>query len=89
METQLINESQVTQNFTAILNLVMSKPIQFDIIHDQAVVARIIPSPKKVAMAELGQLFAELPKLDEEEIDAFEQDINMTLGQLTKKLEDK
>jgi hypothetical protein len=81
METQLINENKVTQNFSAILNQVISKPVQFDIIHEQAVVARIIPSPKKVAMAELDQLFATLPKLDEEELDAFEQDINLTLGQ--------
>jgi len=84
METQLINESKVTQNFSAILNQVMSKPIQFDIIHEQAIVARIVPSPKKVAMAELDQLFATLPRLDEEDVDAFEQDIKTTLGLLTE-----
>jgi antitoxin component of MazEF toxin-antitoxin module len=84
MQTQLINESKVAQNFSAILNQVMSQSIQFDVIHDQAIVARIVPSPKKVAMAELDQLFARLPRLDEEEIDAFEQDIKTALGQLTE-----
>ncbi|MEK8018857.1 MAG: hypothetical protein VSS75_018445 [Candidatus Parabeggiatoa sp.] len=84
METQLINESKVAQNFSAILNQVMNQSIQFDVIHDQAIVARIVPSPKKVAMAELDQLFATLPRLDEDELGVFEQDIKMALGQLTE-----
>jgi hypothetical protein len=84
METQLINESKVAQNFSAILNQVMSHSIQFDVIHDQAIVARIVPYQKKVAMAELDQLFATLPKLDEDDVGAFEQDINTALGQLTE-----
>ncbi|RKZ52021.1 MAG: hypothetical protein DRR16_22375 [Candidatus Parabeggiatoa sp. nov. 3] len=84
METQLIKESKVAQNFSAILNQVMSQSIQFDVIHDQTIVARIVPSPKKVALAELDQLFATLPRLDENEVDVFEQDIKTALEQLTE-----
>jgi len=84
METQLINESKVAQNFSAILNQVMSHSIQFDVIHDKAIVARIVPSQKKVAMSKLDQLFATLPRLDEDDVGAFEQDIKMALGQLTE-----
>jgi CRISPR/Cas system-associated protein Csm6 len=84
IETQRINESKVAQNFSAILNQVKRQSIQFDVIRDQAIVARIVPSHFKVAMAELDELFATLPKLDKEYIDAFELDINTALGQLTE-----
>ncbi len=82
MERQI--DSKVTQNFPAILNQVMTQSIQFDVVHDQAIVARILPSQKKVAMAELDQLFATLPKLDEDDLAAFEQDINTALEPLTE-----
>ena len=83
MEAQLISSSKVSQNFAAILNQVKSQSIRFDIIQDQAIVAQICPPSKKVPIAELDQLFATLPKLDQEDIEAFEQDIHNAIKQLT------
>jgi len=83
MEAQLITSNKVSQNFNAILNQVKNQSIRFNVIQGQTIVAHIMPPPKKLLIAELDQLFATLPKLDEEDVDAFEQDIHQSLNQLT------
>ncbi len=85
METQLITNNKVSQNFNTILNQVKNQSIRFNVIQEQTIVAQIIPPRKKIHIAELDQLFATSPRLDKEDIDAFEQDIQQSINLINKR----
>lgn len=83
--TRLIKDTEVAKQIWEILNQVQTPAIRFDVMHGSERVARIVPATpsRHTTLAELDQLFATLPRLDEDDVEAFEQDIKLALNQLT------
>jgi hypothetical protein len=84
--TRLIKDTEVAKQAWEILNQVQTQAIRFDVVmHGSERVARIVPAvpSRKTTLAELDLLFATLPRLDEDDVDAFGQDIKLALSQLT------
>lgn len=71
-----ISATDAARNFSDLLNRVHSQGVSFEITRGTEVVARIVPDspPQGVKLVELDRLFAQLPKLDAEDLDQFAED---------------
>ncbi len=91
MSPRMIDTAYALRHFGEILNQVNSQAIPFHVTTGNQVIARILPatapSPTTMTMAELDQLFSQLPSLGEEEALAFAQDIQVTRNQLMRSVE--
>jgi len=72
-----INVTQAARNLTALVNRVARQGASFELTRGGRPIARLVPPgpPKEVKVVALSALFARLPRLDPDDIDAFEQDI--------------
>lgn len=72
-----INVTQAARNLTALVNRVARQGASFEPTRGGRPIARLVtPNPsEEVKVLELSALFARLPRLDPDDIDAFEQDI--------------
>jgi len=77
IEMEEINVTQAARNLTALVNRVARQGASFELTRGGRPIARLVPSnpSKEVKVLELSALFARLPRLDPDDIDAFEQDI--------------
>ena len=77
MSATVINATEAGRNFSELLNRVKYQGASFTITRGKEVVASLVPvSPAAgLKLAELGKFFADLPRLDDTELDAFEQDL--------------
>ncbi|MFN2120943.1 MAG: type II toxin-antitoxin system Phd/YefM family antitoxin [Anaerolineales bacterium] len=72
-----INVTQAARNLSELLNRVAYQGASFELTRGGKRIARLVPSgpPKELEVADLNNLFSRLPRLDEDDIDAFERDI--------------
>lgn len=79
MDTEMeeITVTQAARNLSELVNRVARQGASFELTRGGRRIARLVPPrpPKEVKVAELGALFARLPRLDPDDIDGFEQDI--------------
>ena len=77
MSDEILTATEAVRRFSEILNLVRYQGKSFEIVRGKEPVARIVPSraPRSVKVAELRKLFADLPKLDPEELESFGDDL--------------
>jgi len=82
---RLIKDTEFAKQVWEVLNQVQTQAIRFEVMHGSKRVASIVPvaPPRKATLAELDSLFATLPRLGEDEVEAFEQDIKLAINQLT------
>ena len=83
--SKTINATEVARNFSDVLNQVKYRETTFDVVRGRDVVARIVsagPAPG-LKVSDLNNLFARLPHLDEDDAEAFEQDIRESVASLT------
>ncbi len=84
--TRLIKDTEIAKQVWEILHQVQTQAVRFEVMQGSNRVASIVPvapSRKTTTLAELDQLFATLPRLGADEVEAFEQDIKMAMNQLT------
>ncbi len=84
--SKTINATEAARNFSDVLNQVKYQETTFDVVRGRDVVARIVSAGstpgRTLKVSELDHLFAMLPRLDEEEITAFERDIEESIASL-------
>ncbi len=75
MET--ITAAEAALHLSELLNHVKHQGESFEVARDNEVVARLVPAtpPGSVPLAELDQLFASVPRLDEDDVEAFENEV--------------
>ncbi|MCG6862419.1 MAG: type II toxin-antitoxin system prevent-host-death family antitoxin [Chromatiaceae bacterium] len=73
-----INVTQAARNLSELLNRVVYQGASFELTRGGKRIARLVPSghAKEVKVADLNALFARLLRLDEDDIEVFEQDIS-------------
>jgi len=71
-----INVTQAARQFSELLNRVAYQGTSFELERNHRVIARLTPvsAPRRVAVADLNRLFAELPRLGED-AEAFAEDL--------------
>ena len=72
-----INVTQAARNLSELLNRVAHQGASFELTRGGKRIARLVPSgpPKEVKVGDLNALFDRLPRLDSDDVDAFERDI--------------
>ena len=77
MSIETITATEAARKFSEILNRVRYQGQTFEIRRGRHIIARIGPTgtPRSVKASELPEIFASLPKLESEELEAFEQDL--------------
>jgi prevent-host-death family protein len=72
-----VNVTQAARNLSELLNRVAYQGASFELTRGGKRIARLVPSgpPKELKVADLNTLFTRLPRLDEDDIKALEQDI--------------
>ena len=75
MET--VTATEAARRFSEILNLVRYQGKSFEILRGKETVARLVPAgaPRSVKVSDLRSLFARLPKLTDEELESFANDL--------------
>ena len=77
MPDETLTATEAVRRFSEILNLVRYQGKSFEIVRGNEPVARIVPSraPRSVKATVLRKLFADLPKLDADELESFGNDL--------------
>lgn len=84
MSTKTINATEAARNFSDVLNQVRYRETSFEVVRGRDVIARIVPAGRSthgLPIRDLEALFAKLPRLNEDDIEAFERDIESTAAQ--------
>lgn len=73
-----ISVTDAARHFSDLLNRVHHQGSRFEIARGAEVIAQVVPAnlPKTAKLAHLDERFAQLPKLDAEDVVAFEKDID-------------
>ena len=73
-----INVTQAARNLSELLNRVAYQGASFELTRGGRRIARLVPPgpPKEVKVSDLNALFDRLPRLDPDDVDAFERDID-------------
>jgi len=76
-EMEEINVTQAARNLSEMLNRVAYQGASFELTRGGRRIARLVPSGpyKEVQVSDLNALFARLPRLDPDDVDAFARDI--------------
>lgn len=77
MKAEVIQASQAARRFSEIINRVRYQGQVFVVKRGREIVARIVPAgrPTSVAVADLSEIFAQLPALSEGERKSFRRDL--------------
>ncbi len=72
-----LSATEAARRFSDLLNRVRYQGASFEIARGNEVVARIVPAapPRTVKVADLDELFEQLPRLDPEDAERFEKDL--------------
>lgn len=73
-----ISATHAARNFSDLINRVRYQGTSFDIERGNEVIARIVPVsvPSTLSIAELSVLWAQLPRLDQEDAALFEESLS-------------
>ena len=73
-----INVTQAARNLSELLNRVAYQGVSFELMRGGRRIARLVPPgpPKEVRVSDLNALFDRLPRLDPDDVEAFETDVD-------------
>ena len=77
MRKKIIKATEAARSFSALINRVRYHGEQFEIQRGREIVACLVPPgpATELPIADLNQVWAELPRLDEEDAQAFTEEI--------------
>jgi antitoxin (DNA-binding transcriptional repressor) of toxin-antitoxin stability system len=77
MKKQIVKATEAARSFSDLINRVRYHGQQFEIQRGRDIVARIVPAEPRgdLPVAELNQVFADVPRLDRDDAEAFSQDV--------------